>query len=318
VGPGITKEINVSIIIVNYNSFDLLNHCLESINYFTETVNYEIIVVDNNSDQNGLGKIISNYPGVRFIRNTENLGFAKANNIGLTYASGKYILFLNNDTYFIENSLKKILDFAEDIENDAFIGCRLLNKDGSNQISLVNFDNILNSFGENFFLYLLFPGNKVLNRYHYNYKKTDFPFEVDIIKGAFMFCSANAVKRLGGFDTRFFFYGEESDICMRFKKQGGKIFFYPGTSVYHVGGVTVERDQWFKFKYQNIAKIKKFQKHYKGIEFIFLIILHYIGLILRIPLYFISGLFLFNKNKLSQSFFYLRLLFVYPRNEFVN
>ena len=186
-GSGINKDIIVSIIIVNYNSFDLLDHCLGSIKDFTYNVNYEIIVVDNNSSQNGLEKIISTYPDVKFIRNTENLGFSKANNIGIIYASGKYILFLNNDTYFIENSLKKVLDFAEGINREVFIGCRLLNKDGSNQISLVNFDTVLNSFGENFFLYKLFPGNRFLNRYHYNYSETDTPVEVDIIKGAFMF-----------------------------------------------------------------------------------------------------------------------------------
>lgn len=317
-GTSVNKDINVSVIIVNYNSSRLLEQCLNSVEKFTRGLNYEIIVVDNASREENIAEVTSKFSCVRLIKNKENLGFAKANNIGLAYASGKYVLFLNNDTYFFENSLKKIYDFAESIKNEVFIGCRLLNEDGSNQISIVNFDTLLNSFGENFFLYKLFPKSKYLNRYHYNYKEKVLPMEVDIIKGAFIFCSASAIKNLSGFDSRFFFFGEESDLCLRFKKQGGRIYYYPGTSVYHIGGATVDRNQWFKIKNENIAKIKKYQKHYEGIEFIFLIIFHYAGLILRIPTYFIIGLLLFNKNKLSQSFFYLKLLFMYPRNEFIN
>lgn len=312
------KDINVSIIIVNYNSNHLLNKCLESIFSYTRDIKFEVIVVDNNSTEGGVDELILNYQGIKLIKNNENMGFARANNVGIEYSSGKYILFLNNDTYLTENSLKKVFEFAESVEEEVFIGCKLLNEDGSRQVSLVNFDTITNSFGENLFLYKILPGSKSLNKYYYNYKEFEDPIEVDIIKGAFMFCSESAVRKLNGFDPRFYFFGEESDLCLRFKKQGGKIFYYPGTSIYHVGGATVEKNQWFKFKYQNIAKVKKLQKHYRNPEFMVHILSHYSGLILRIPVYFISGLLLLNRHKLFQSFYYLKLLFIYPKNEFVS
>ncbi len=308
-GSGIIKDISISIIIVNYNGSQLLAQCLKSIKAFTIVPKYEIIVVDNASTEGNLQQILSEFPDARLIQNEENFGFAKANNIGLEYASGKYILFLNNDTYFIQNSLGEIFEFAESLSVDLLIGCKLLNKDGSDQISVADFETLANSFGECIFLYKLFPGNRIFNRFHYNFENINKPVEVDMIKGAFMFCTGAAIKKLGGFDSRFFFFGEESDLCHRFKAMGGKVFYYPGTRIYHVGGATVDKDQWFKFKYQNIAKIKRYQKHYRGIEFMCLLIFYYIGLILRIPVYFLSG-------RLSQAFFYLKLLFEYPRNEF--
>ncbi|HKB86972.1 MAG TPA: glycosyltransferase family 2 protein [Ignavibacteriaceae bacterium] len=308
-GTGIIKDISISIIIINYNGSQLLAQCLQSIAAYTEGLEYEIIVVDNASNEGNLEQVLLEYPDVRLIQNKENLGFAKANNIGLEYAAGKFILFLNNDTYFIENSLRELFDFAESISNDVFIGCKLMNKDGSDQISVADFDTLANSFGESCFLYKLLPRSRLFNRFHYNYETISRPIEVDLIKGAFMFCSGAAVKKLGGFDSRFFFFGEESDLCYRFKAMGGKVFYYPGTRVYHVGGATVDKNQWFKFKQQNIAKIKKYQKHYRGIEFSFLLFFHYMGLFLRIPVYFFSARF-------SQAFFYMKLLFEYPENEF--
>ncbi len=289
---------------------------MNSLVNYTNGISYEIIIVDNNSDEGNVQTITAKYKNVILIENVKNVGFAKANNIGIEQARGKYFLMLNNDTIFYENTLKRIFEFSESKEGELFVGCKLLNSDGTHQISVVDFDNTLNSFGESFFLYNLFPRSKTFNRYNINFKKLNDPVEVDIIKGAFMFCSSSAIKKLKGFDSRFFFYGEETDICYRFKAQDGKIFYYPNTSIFHVGGATVNRYPWFKYKHQNIAKIKKYQKHYKGMEFLLLIISHYCGLIVRIPVYFISGLLRMKKQTILQSYYYLKLLFLYPSNVF--
>jgi GT2 family glycosyltransferase len=289
---------------------------LNSLVNYTNVISYEIIVVDNNSDEGNVQTITAKYKDVILIENEKNVGFARANNIGIEQARGKYFLMLNNDTIFYDNTLKKIFDFSELQGVELFVGCKLLNSNGTHQISVVDFDNILNSFGENFFLYKLFPRSKIFNRYNINYKKLNNPVEVDVIKGAFMFCSSSAIKKLKGFDPRFFFYGEETDICYRFKTQGGKIFYYPNTSIFHVGGATVDSYPWFKFRNQNISKIKKYQKHYNSIGFFLLITFHYSGLLLRIPFYFIEGIVRMNKKFIIQSYYYLKLLFIYPKNEF--
>lgn len=308
--------VDVSVVIVNYNALDLLDNCIYSIIKFACGFTFDIIVVDNNSKELRLEEITTKYPDLVFIKNDKNIGFAAANNIGFKNAKGKYILILNNDTVFYENSIKKIIEFAESIEQEVFIGCKLLNEDGSHQISVVDFDTISNSFGENFFFYKFFPKSKFFNRFHLNYKQIDKPTEVDVVKGAFIFCSASAIKKLNGFDTRFFFYGEETDLCFRFKKSGGKVYYFPNTSIYHLGGATTDKNLWFKFKNQSIAKIQIYQKHYKGIESFLLKTFHFIGILIRVPLYFLAGFLTLKKSLIIKSYYYFRTLFVYPSNKF--
>jgi len=311
-----TEIIDVSVIIVNYNSFHLLKKCLGSLIRFTTDVNYEIIVVDNNSTEGDVAEVTTIYDKVVLIKNKVNLGFAAANNIGIEHSKGKYFLFINNDIIFHENSVKKIFDFAENAGKDLFIGCELLNMDGSHQISIVDFDNILNSFGENFFLYKLFRTSSTLNRYHLNFKTIREPIEIDIIKGAFMFCSSLAIKKLSGFDTRFFFYGEEADLCYQFRKMGGKVYYFPHTSVFHIGGASADSNEWFKFRNQHVSKIKRYQKHLKNPRFAVITFFYYVGLLLRIPAYLIIGASTLNKILICQSYYYLKILFIYPCNEF--
>ena len=146
----------VTIIIVNYNRFDLTENCIKSIYQYTKNISFEIILVDNDSKIGTSQAIEEKYPEVIWIRNKTNTGFANANNQGLEIAKGDYILFLNNDTLFIENSLLEICNFYDTLFTPALIGCRLLNSDYTHQDSVIEFDNILNLMGENFFLYQSF------------------------------------------------------------------------------------------------------------------------------------------------------------------
>lgn len=312
----IMTEKTVSIIVVNYNAPALLDNCLSSVIQHTRGLDFEIIVVDNNSTEGDVEQIASKYHDVIIIKNEKNIGFAAANNIGFDIAKGKYVLILNNDTIFHENTIKTLFDFAGKIEQDVFIGCKLLNEDGSHQVSIVDFDTLTNSFGENFFIYKLFPRSKIFNRFHLNYKYINQPVEVDVVKGAFILCTASALEELKGFDPKFFFFGEETDLCYRFKKNGGRVFYYPGSSIYHVGGASTDKNLWFKFKNQSIAKIQIYQKHYSGMKAFLLIALHFSGIILRVPLYFFAGVLSLNQSLIMKSFFYLKTLFVYPTNQF--
>jgi GT2 family glycosyltransferase len=150
-------EIDVSIIIVNYNSTEFLKNCLKSIEKFTSGISYEIIVIDNNSMTGDIDEILDNHNKIRLIKNNVNKGFGAANNQGVKVAKGKYALLLNNDTILFENSIKKVFDFAESLEGNEIIGCKLLNEDKSVQKSVYDFPNLLNVFTSNFFMYLLFP-----------------------------------------------------------------------------------------------------------------------------------------------------------------
>lgn len=312
----VKKNSQVSIIIVNYNADKILKDCLLSITKHVENVSYEIIVVDNGSTQGSVDDVISEFIGIKLIKCDKNLGFAAANNIGIKEAKGEYLLFLNNDTIFIEDAISAVVNYYKKVSGNIFIGCKLLNQDLTHQSSVVSFDNLLNVFGENFFLYKLFRNSSKLNKYFLDTKSPLKPVEVDVIKGAFMFCPSHAIARLNGFDDRFFFYAEETDLCFRFKKEGGKVIFFPKTQIIHLSGSTTFRNLWFKFKHQSIAKIQFYQKHFPGVKFLLFLALQYLGLLIRIPIYFIIGIIKLDKFNLYKSFCYFRCLFVYPKNKF--
>jgi len=310
------KKLEVSIIIVNYKSYEMTDNCISSIYKYTQDVNYEIILVDNATDYQSLLRLINKYPCIKTIRNKENLGFSVANNQAINIIEGENILFLNNDTLFYENSLKTILGFNKEIDSDVFVGCKLLNKNLTSQVSVFAFDRLTNLLGENLFLYKIFKKNKYLNKYFQNHLEIKTPTEVDVIRGAFMFCPTKKIRELSGFDERFFFYSEEADLCFRFKKMKGKVIYFPNTSIIHIGSATSDQNKFFRFKNLSIGKIQFYQKHYIGIKFILSIIIHYTGITIRIPTYFIIGLFSFSKNNLLKSFYYFKTLFIYPKNMF--
>ena len=307
---------DVSIIIVNYNGLDLLDGCLKSIEKYTSDLSYEVIIVDNNSTDGDVEAIINKYKSTKLIKNEKNLGYAAANNIGAKKASGKYLLILNNDVVFIENSIKKIHDFVSNEEQEIAVGCKLLNSDKSMQISVSVFPTILNTLAENFYLYKLFPNSQILNKYYLNYRELKDIEEVDVVKGAFLFCSKKSYDKLNGFDERFFFYSEETDFCHRFSNEEGKIIFFPFTSIIHLGGATTSADLWFKYKNQCVAKIQLYQKHFNGIEFLIIVLSHYLGLILRSLFYLIGGVLSVKKSLIIKSYYFCRQFFVYPKNVF--
>jgi GT2 family glycosyltransferase len=311
-------EIDVSVIIVNYNSTVLLKNCLNSIYEFTKEINYEIIVVDNYSMGGDIEEQLKNYERIKLIKNDVNRGFGTANNQGAENAKGKYLLFLNNDTILFENTIKKIFDFAEASEENNIIGCKLLNEDRSIQKSVFDFPSLLNVFTSNFFLYLLFPRSQYFNKYHLMNKGINKIKKVDVVTGAFLFLERNTFESLNGFDERFFFYMEETDLCIRHRKNHGRVIYYPETAIIHLKGKSAKGESWFKNKYQSLSTIKYFQKHFSRIPYLLAIVFHYAGLLLRVPLFILGGIITFKKNLIKRGFFYIRLMFIYPKNEFKN
>ncbi len=308
--------IDVSVIIINYNSFHLLNGCLDSLFFFNKEISLDVIVVDNNSTEGDVESITSKYPAVRLIKNDKNIGFAAANNLALKIIKGKYTLFLNNDTVFKNNVIEKAFKFAEAMKQPVFAGCQLLNADMSKQESVVDFPNLWNTITENFFLYKVVKRSKLFNKYYQNYNDYHKEIEVDVIRGAFMFCPTKQILELNGFDDRFFFYSEETDLCYRFKKSGGKIFFLPDVKLIHYGGETTDKNLWFKYKNQTTGKIQFYQKHFNGIEYITAIVIHWIGLFLRGILFSFSGIIMLNKNLLLKGYYFIKQMFIYPVNRF--
>lgn len=306
---------DVSIIIISYNNFQLTYNCIKSIYEHTKSVSFEIIVVDNASTEGDIEEYLKDF-SVKIIKNNDNLGFAKANNIGLKFAKGNYILFLNNDTLFIENTLKNIFLFSEQINNESLIGCKILNSDKTLQYSVYDFPSLLNIFTSNFFLYLIFPKSKYFNKYHLMEKKINIITKVDVIIGAFIWGNKNFIDKLKGFDEKFFFYAEDTDLCFQARKQNIDTYYYPNTSIIHLKGTAVNKNLWFKYKNESLAQIKIMQKHFPFFKKIIGIFIHFLGILIRIPIFFIIGVLTFKKQILLRGFYYFKLLFQYPKNEF--
>jgi len=176
------------------------------------------------------------FPDVRIIANTENRGFAGANNQGMAVAQGRYVLLLNSDTIVLEGALAKTVAFADAHQEAAVVGCRVLNADRTLQASCFMFPSVLNMVLSATYLYKLFPGSRFFGRERMTWWHKNDAREVDVISGCFMLVRQEAIKQVGLMDDSFFMYAEETDWCYRFKKAGWRNLYTPEGSIIHLGG----------------------------------------------------------------------------------
>jgi len=282
-----SKNIDISIIIVNYNVKDFLYQCINSIYKSPNNLNIEIIVVDNNSKDGSADFIKSKFANLKFIELNENLGFARANNIGIKESKGKYILILNPDTIIQEDTLRKMYDFMESHPEIGCSGCKVLNPDGSFQLACRRgFPTPWASFSKLFGLQKLFPKSKFFAKYNQTFRSTDETYEIDAIMGAFMFCRKIAIDQVNGFDNNFFMYGEDIDLCWRLRECGWKVYYYHQTSIIHYKGESTRRSSINEIKHFYKAMEIFAKKHYSKSK-IFLSILK-LGIFIRTALAYLN------------------------------
>ncbi|MDO9565359.1 MAG: glycosyltransferase family 2 protein [Candidatus Desulfaltia sp.] len=225
---------DVSIIIVNWNTKKLLLDCIRSIHETVKNISFGIWLVDNASTDGSVEAVKQNYPDVKIIQNKRNLGFAAANNIALERMRGQYALLLNTDTILTNGAVENLFDFMEK-NSDAGMACgQLLNQDGSKQNSIANFPCIHSLICNESLLQILFP--KKFPGKRREYKK---PVEVDSCIGACLMVRKKAMDEVGLLDKRYFFFFEETDWAYRMKQSGWKIYFVPSAKIFHIQGQTV-------------------------------------------------------------------------------
>jgi len=228
---------DVSVIILSYNVAPLLKSCIESVLKWTKDLEFEIIVVDNQSTDDSVEVIKSFGNKIKFIQSPENGGFAKGNNLGIKVAQGKYILLLNPDTVLLENSVERAFFWMEAHKDVGVSSCQLL--DLNRQITFTGgyFPTLPRVFLWAFFLDDL-PGiSSVVNSYHPNWsaeKRFNKEFFPDWVTGAFFFMRREALDKVGLLDQDFFMYGEELEWCIRVKKFGWKVGYTPLTKIVHL------------------------------------------------------------------------------------
>lgn len=238
-----TSVIDVSIVIVSYNTRDVTLACLRSIRDRAEGCTYEVIVVDNNSPDGSAEAIAAEFPEVTLFANKDNKGFAAANNQGLAVAKGRYLLLLNPDTEVYPDTLVKTLRFAEAHPEVGVVGVRSYGDDGEQQSTLFRTKRVLDVFVNAFVPNRFMRKSRVLGRSRYIGIDLEAEHDVEIVAGCFMFVPREAFERVGGMDEQFFMYGEEAEWCHRFRTHGWKVRYYPGAKILHYGGVSTDRSQ---------------------------------------------------------------------------
>lgn len=233
---------DLSIIIVNYNVKEFIQNLLHSIEKASQNITKEIIIIDNASDDGSVEFIQEKFPDVKLIVNKKNLGFGKANNIGLKEAKGEFILLLNPDTLVAEDTFDKMIDFFKTEPKVGLAGCKILNPDGTLQLACRrSFPGPWTSFTKVAGLSTLFPKSKLFAKYNLTYLDENQTYEVDAISGSFMMMRREVFEKVGGFDEQFFMYGEDLDFCYRVQKAGYKVFYVHTTKIIHYKGESTKR-----------------------------------------------------------------------------
>ena len=232
------KLVDVSIIIVSWNALEYLIKCLKSIYRHKGSQQYEIIVVDNASTDNSPEIIRKKFPEVRVIENKCNLGFAKANNIGIKNSSGKFLCFVNSDVELINDCISILLEYLENLQGVGIVGPKVLNSDHTLQNSVQGFPTIWNSFCRAIGLDTLFPKSRVFTGQLMSWWNHGKDRKVDILSGCFWMVRKKALEQVGLLDERFYIYAEDKDWCKRFSDAGWYVVFNPEAEIIHYGGAS--------------------------------------------------------------------------------
>lgn len=244
----------ISFVIVNWNTKDLLRGCLDSIAKTVGSLSHEIIVVDNASSDGSADMLAREYPSVQVIANSKNRGFGAANNQAFAVMKGKYALLINTDAVLTEGAVEKLWRFAEAHPRAAIVCGQLLNADGSKQNSIAAFPTLLSLCLNTSLLEYLFPGRYPSKRYEYRE-----PLEIESAIGACMMVRGQALTEVSYFDERYFFFFEETDLAFAMKQAGWSVYQVPDAHIYHfqgqsIGHNTQSRIEFYRSRYQFLRK----------------------------------------------------------------
>jgi len=275
----------LSIVIVSFNTCRVLRDSLKSVFGNTKGLTYEVIVVDNASTDHSAEMVKSEFAQVSLIANETNAGFAAACNQGLAKAQGKYILLLNSDTIIIDDVIVRSVEFAQDHPDTAVVGCRVLNPNHTLQPSCFQFPSILNMMLSTSYLYKLFPKSKFFGRERMGWWSRDDVRQVDVVTGCFMLIRREAIEQVGPMDEDFFMYCEETDLCYRLKKAGWKVMYAPVGSIIHIGGQSTEQIRTDMLVQLRLSILMFIHKHKNRLSYVTACILTILFFAVRIPVW---------------------------------
>ncbi|MCR4417437.1 MAG: glycosyltransferase family 2 protein [Ignavibacteria bacterium] len=283
-----------SIIIVNYNLSKEVINCVNSILAFSTKYDYEIIIVDNRSDEEDINVLLNAFPNhiyrnINIYKLENNKGFGFANNYGASKARGEILILLNPDTVLIEDIFFKIISIFNRDKNIGIVGSKILDAKNNCEKSIGLFPNIFLEFLDIFSLKRKFEYTFLLKKIING--KNEF-YNVDWVTAAAMFIPKHLFEEVGGFDEEFFMYNEDIDLCKRIKAKGYKIIYTPYIKIKHFGSVASKKNYFLFTKYSYESKIIYYKKHFSKFNQIilrFILLLHvFFQIIIWLMLYILN------------------------------
>jgi GT2 family glycosyltransferase len=259
--PEITT-VDLSLIVVNWNAKEHILHCLQSIVDTAGSLRTETIVVDNGSRDGSVNAIRSRFPWVKIIENKDNLGFAKANNIGIRISRGKYVCMLNSDVVVLDGCFRILHGYLEKHPRVGIVGPKMLDSGRAVRRSTMSFPGICNNAFHALALDSLFPKSRTFGKYLMACRGLILIQEVDILNGFFWLIRREALNDVGLLDERFFFYGEDIDLCKRFERGGWLRIYHPGAAAIHYEGASSARQPLRFFIQMQKANLQYWKKYY--------------------------------------------------------
>lgn len=228
--------LDVSVIIVNWNTRDMLRDCLRSVYVQTQGVLFEVIVIDNHSSDGSSLMVRSEFPQVILIENLKNRGFAAANNQGMKIAQGRYLLLLNPDTLVLDHAIQKTIEYADHHFDVGVVGCQVWENENTIQRTCFGFPSVLNLLIQKSGLRRVFPRSRFWTREQMGWWDRNSEQDVDVVSGMFMLVRRPAIDQVGLMDEDYFVYAEEADWCYRFSRAGWRRVFVPIARIIHRDG----------------------------------------------------------------------------------
>lgn len=234
--PAAHEPLDVSVVIVSFNTRALLRRCIETLLPEIACLRAEIIVVDNASRDGSADMVETHFPQINVVRSAVNLGFAAANNMGFRRARGRYVALLNSDAFVGREALRIGVRRMDAMPQVAMAGAKLLSRDGSLQPSARLFPTPLNDLLVMSGLAARYPKSRFFGRFDRTWADPETPASVDWVPGAFALIRRSVLECVGHFDEQFFLYYEEVDLCRRIREAGHAIAYWPDLQVIHLGG----------------------------------------------------------------------------------
>jgi hypothetical protein len=256
-------ELDLSIIIVNFNVKTLLKKCLKSIFDLQTVLKYEVIVIDNHSEDQSREMVKEDFPKVRLIENQENVGFSSACNQGIRRSRGRYLLFLNPDTEFTSGGIIEMVKFMDKNPNIGICGPQMIGPEGKIQFSARSFPSYLTSISSaQSILNRIFPKNTWSGKYLLKDLDRNKKTEVDWVSGSCLLTKRGVIERNGLLDERFFMYAEDVDYCYRAKRAGYLVYYFPDWVVVHHIGKSTRRRKTRMLAEHHRSMFRFYKKHY--------------------------------------------------------